>query len=499
MGSKCGRSSRATPSHRRGRWVSPSSMSQPISSRAGVCDVAFVRGAAADPQQPPDLVLEVPHGATRSAHFTALRARLRGTYAADLHDFFCVNTDVGAPELANAIAKRVHGGAAATDRRRGAMPAAAHVRRLQPPHRSRRRSPARRSAGETDAGPAAVGRGSRRPRTAARGLLRLPRRRDRRVRRRMRQRRFRDVRAHLRAAQRRRRRSTRTSSRVFAPPTLAERIGTWQLRPSVDLITHDPEGRELASPELASRSAEAFAAAGFDVAQERRLLAAPGDARARVRDEPRWPHVVLRGAARPAGAGVHAVPRDGAGSREGRTGRRAAGPRAARDAPLTRTGASRGPMRQNRAASEAARRPRSCAQRPPAGASSSPPPRRGRTSPGTLQPPPDSPCPAVVGDRVWPGQRRRTRDDRPRRHRGPAQAVCERLGRRDRVRRRGAAAAARRTFGLHRLALEDVRQPAPARQGRGLRRTRVRAVAHGRPGKTQETEQFAMFVGPTSC
>ncbi|MCA8969361.1 MAG: N-formylglutamate amidohydrolase [Planctomycetes bacterium] len=52
----------------------------------------------------PTVLLEVPHGATRASHFDEVRAKLAGDYPADLRDFFFVNTDVGAPELANAIA-----------------------------------------------------------------------------------------------------------------------------------------------------------------------------------------------------------------------------------------------------------------------------------------------------------------------------------------------------------------------------------------------------------
>jgi predicted N-formylglutamate amidohydrolase len=72
-----------------------------------VCDVALVRGAAAAPGARPDLLLEVPHGATRAAHFDALRAELTGDFPAGLRDFFFVNTDVGAPEVAQALAARV--------------------------------------------------------------------------------------------------------------------------------------------------------------------------------------------------------------------------------------------------------------------------------------------------------------------------------------------------------------------------------------------------------
>jgi hypothetical protein len=46
-----------------------------------------------------------------------------------------------------------------------------------------------------------------------------------------------------------------------------DRIGTFPLRPGVDLITHDPDGHELAAPLLAQRAEAEFAAAGFEVAR----------------------------------------------------------------------------------------------------------------------------------------------------------------------------------------------------------------------------------------
>ena len=70
-----------------------------------VCEFALVRGAAA--QAEPSLLLEIPHGATRAAHFDALRRALAGSYPEDLRDFFFVNTDVGAPELAQRLAELV--------------------------------------------------------------------------------------------------------------------------------------------------------------------------------------------------------------------------------------------------------------------------------------------------------------------------------------------------------------------------------------------------------
>jgi hypothetical protein len=50
---------------------------------------------------------------------------------------------------------------------------------------------------------------------------------------------------------------------AYAP----DRIGTFALRPDVDLITHDPDGRLLASAVLADRATAGFTAAGFGVAR----------------------------------------------------------------------------------------------------------------------------------------------------------------------------------------------------------------------------------------
>jgi hypothetical protein len=80
-----------------------------------VCEVALVRGARAG--DVPDLLLEVPHGATRAADFDAFAAVLRGPFPADLRDFFFVNTDVGAPEVARRVAERF----VADDARRSAV------------------------------------------------------------------------------------------------------------------------------------------------------------------------------------------------------------------------------------------------------------------------------------------------------------------------------------------------------------------------------------------
>jgi predicted N-formylglutamate amidohydrolase len=72
-----------------------------------VCESAMFRGASARKGDVPGLLIEVPHGATRAAHFDALRSELSGPFAADLRDYFFVNTDVGAPETALEVARRV--------------------------------------------------------------------------------------------------------------------------------------------------------------------------------------------------------------------------------------------------------------------------------------------------------------------------------------------------------------------------------------------------------
>jgi len=57
----------------------------------------------------PDLLIEIPHGATDTTDFTSLQAQLTSTLPEGLVDFFHVNTDVGAPELALAIAENLEG------------------------------------------------------------------------------------------------------------------------------------------------------------------------------------------------------------------------------------------------------------------------------------------------------------------------------------------------------------------------------------------------------
>lgn len=61
------------------------------------------RGAAAG-AEPPPLLIELPHGATRAAHYAACRARLQSPLPDRLEHFFFVNTDVGCFAVAQALA-----------------------------------------------------------------------------------------------------------------------------------------------------------------------------------------------------------------------------------------------------------------------------------------------------------------------------------------------------------------------------------------------------------
>jgi hypothetical protein len=71
-----------------------------------IVDVEVVRGSRAQPGAALDLVIEIPHGATRSADYTHLAAQLTSPLPDGLIDFFHVNTDAGAPELGRAVAER---------------------------------------------------------------------------------------------------------------------------------------------------------------------------------------------------------------------------------------------------------------------------------------------------------------------------------------------------------------------------------------------------------
>jgi len=238
-------------------------MNDPIRSEPGVCTVEVIRGAAAPAQAAPDLLLEVAHGATLASHFDTLRQELVGNYDDDLRGFFFVNTDVGAPEVARAVAAKV----VRMQPRRTAMVVRCLIprtfidcnRRIDPaatptataagamtpglppwvrePHDQRLllERYARYRAVVTAAVAEVCGSGGL-------GLFvhtYAPRSIDVAV--------DADIMQSLRAA--------------YAP----ERLASWPLRAPVDLITRDPDGRELAAALLAQRTQAEYAAAGYEV------------------------------------------------------------------------------------------------------------------------------------------------------------------------------------------------------------------------------------------
>ena len=72
----------------------------------GILDTHVFDGTDADSSAPAELLIEVPHGATKSEDFHSLADKLDGPHPPDLCDFFHVNTDVGAFEVAAATARR---------------------------------------------------------------------------------------------------------------------------------------------------------------------------------------------------------------------------------------------------------------------------------------------------------------------------------------------------------------------------------------------------------
>lgn len=77
-----------------------------LRSIPGVAELVTLYGRDAD-DRAPALLIEVPHGATRAVEFQAVHRALVGPFPEGLLDFFFVNTDAGAPELALAVARHV--------------------------------------------------------------------------------------------------------------------------------------------------------------------------------------------------------------------------------------------------------------------------------------------------------------------------------------------------------------------------------------------------------
>ena len=70
----------------------------------GVCEVT-VHAAAGSSQK--WLLIEVPHGATRKSDYDAVVSKLKSTLPDQLDHFFFVNTDIGAPEGAQWLGRKL--------------------------------------------------------------------------------------------------------------------------------------------------------------------------------------------------------------------------------------------------------------------------------------------------------------------------------------------------------------------------------------------------------
>ncbi len=79
------------------------------SSSLPVVEVSLFASEGTDPAPAPDMLIEIPHGATKRRHYDAVRRQLKGDLPEDLVDFFFVNTDVGSAEVARQVADLVTG------------------------------------------------------------------------------------------------------------------------------------------------------------------------------------------------------------------------------------------------------------------------------------------------------------------------------------------------------------------------------------------------------
>ncbi len=235
-----------------------------LRSIPGVCDVLEVRGKSASGT--PSLLLEIPHGATRARDYDQLRRELKGDFPTDLQAFFFVNTDVGAPEVAQRVAELV----VAADPTRVCVVLRCLVpRTFVDCNRDIDSSTIARASepGEMTAGlPGWV----RDPRDRALLLARYSAYRDL------------ATRAYALVCDANEGRALMVHS--YAPRSVdvavdddvvsslrdayrPERVESWPLRASVDLIVDTPEGERLADPDLASAARREYESAGFDVVE----------------------------------------------------------------------------------------------------------------------------------------------------------------------------------------------------------------------------------------
>lgn len=235
---------------------------------------------------PPAVLIEVPHGATRLDHFHAVRGRLRGSLPPHLEDYFLVNTDAGAPELALAVAERL-----ATEGLSCLVLRCRVPRTLIDPNRELgAESPVAREVGLTP---------------AIHGFVEDPADRDLLV---ALYRRYRAIadRVHEQVCGGG---GLAVALHTYAPRSiqldrfdagivqalraayLPETYRRWPLRPEVDLITRTPEGEVLADPGLVAAVARGYEELGLEVEENGTYTLLPGTVAA-TRSR-RWPGRVL--------------------------------------------------------------------------------------------------------------------------------------------------------------------------------------------------------------
>lgn len=233
---------------------------------AGVCEVH--RFGCRD-GEPARLLIELPHGATERAHFDAVAARLQSPLPARLEQFFHVNTDFGVPELAARVAGLLPTGKR-KDRTRGVVV----VRALVP----RTFIDFNRVIGEADSAPSTPGMTPGLPpyitAAADRHLLFSL---------------YQQYHATVAELYRETCDGGRGGGLALALHSYAPRsvevevdadivkalraayrpavYSAWTLRPGVDFITRDGEGRDLSPPGLAARLRAAYSGLGLETGE----------------------------------------------------------------------------------------------------------------------------------------------------------------------------------------------------------------------------------------
>ncbi len=229
------------------------------SSVKGVADVEVLRGSEAGPGAAA-LLVEVPHGADR-ADYDAVRAQMTGALPDHLHEFFSVNTDVGAWQLGRRVAEKI----VAADPRRTAIAIRCRIPRtfIDTNRVEDAAEGDLASGGMTASVPAYVHEDADRAR-----LLALHRRYVALVE---------QAHASLDAD------GFLLLPHTYGPRTLgidsvgddivdklrwaheADRVETWPLRPGADLITRSKDGEVAAALDVAERIAATYGELGIEV------------------------------------------------------------------------------------------------------------------------------------------------------------------------------------------------------------------------------------------